>query len=122
VLDVRRLSEYTGEEVRARHGGHVPGARHWFWQRSLDWDGLRMFRPPEEVRAGLAELGVTTSTPGDHLLSWRCACCARCAGAGAGWVPTRSGLCRKLGGVGEPRRSAAGARASAWRRTGIMMV
>jgi thiosulfate/3-mercaptopyruvate sulfurtransferase len=63
VLDVRRLSEYTGEEVRARHGGHVPGARHWFWQRSLDWDGLRMFRPPEEVRAGLAELGVTTSTP-----------------------------------------------------------
>ena len=59
VLDVRRLTEFTGEEVRAARGGRVPGAVRMLWQDVLKWDGDRTFRPPEEVRALLAEAGVT---------------------------------------------------------------
>lgn len=59
VLDVRRLTEFTGEEVRAARGGRVPGAARMLWQDVLKWDGDRTFRPPEEVRALLAEAGVT---------------------------------------------------------------
>ncbi len=63
VLDVRRRSEYTGEEVRAQRGGHIPGALHWFWQEGLDWLGQRTFRSPDDVQRRLASLGVTLSTP-----------------------------------------------------------
>ncbi len=63
VLDVRRLSEYTGEEVRARRGGHVPGAVHRFWQENLDWDGDRTFRSPAEIRARHEAVGVSPDTP-----------------------------------------------------------
>ncbi|MCS7050414.1 MAG: sulfurtransferase [Thermomicrobium sp.] len=59
VLDVRRSSEYTGEEVRARRGGHIPGARHWFWQGSLDWEGQRTFLSAADVRASLEAIGLT---------------------------------------------------------------
>ena len=39
LLDVRRDSEYTGAEIRAKHGGHVPGAVNMLWQDALrdDW-------------------------------------------------------------------------------------
>ncbi|MCX7624057.1 MAG: sulfurtransferase [Thermomicrobium sp.] len=63
VLDVRRFSEYSGEEVRARRGGHVPGARHWFWQQSLEWDGDRTFRSAEAVLASVRRVGVGPETP-----------------------------------------------------------
>lgn len=63
VLDVRRLSEYTGEEIRARRGGHIPGARHWFWQQSLDWDGDRRFLPAEQIAERLQAIGVAPETP-----------------------------------------------------------
>jgi thiosulfate/3-mercaptopyruvate sulfurtransferase len=59
VLDVRRRTEFTGEEARAARGGRIPGAAHMLWQDVLKWDGDRTFRPPEEVRARLVEAGVT---------------------------------------------------------------
>ncbi len=39
LLDVRRPSEYTGEEVRAARGGHIPGAVNLLWKEALqdDW-------------------------------------------------------------------------------------
>jgi thiosulfate/3-mercaptopyruvate sulfurtransferase len=58
ILDVRRLTEYTGEEVRAKRGGRVPGSVRLLWQDVLKWDGDRTFREPEEIRAMLAETGV----------------------------------------------------------------
>jgi thiosulfate/3-mercaptopyruvate sulfurtransferase len=58
ILDVRRLTEYTGEEVRAKRGGRVPGSVRMLWQDVLKWDGDRTFRSPEEIRAMLAEAGV----------------------------------------------------------------
>jgi thiosulfate/3-mercaptopyruvate sulfurtransferase len=59
ILDVRRLTEYTGEEVRAARGGRVPGAVRMLWQDALDWGGDRAFKSADEVRAQLAEIGVT---------------------------------------------------------------
>lgn len=63
VLDVRRWSEYTGEEVRAARGGRVPGATWLFWQDNLDWDGDRRFRSPEALARRAAEVGLTPETP-----------------------------------------------------------
>jgi thiosulfate/3-mercaptopyruvate sulfurtransferase len=63
LLDVRRTTEYTGEEVRAKHGGRVPGAVHRFWQDNLNWDGDRTFKRPDEIRASQQEAGVTPETP-----------------------------------------------------------
>jgi thiosulfate/3-mercaptopyruvate sulfurtransferase len=39
LLDVRRESEFTGEEKRAARGGHIPGAVHLLWKDALndDW-------------------------------------------------------------------------------------
>jgi thiosulfate/3-mercaptopyruvate sulfurtransferase len=47
LLDVRRDSEYTGEEVRAARGGHIPGAVNILWKEALrdDW----MLKDPEEL-------------------------------------------------------------------------
>ncbi|MGE3271529.1 MAG: sulfurtransferase [Chloroflexota bacterium] len=59
VLDVRRLTEYTGEEVRAARGGRVPGATRMLWQDVLNWDTDRTFKSPEEIRKLLSEAGVT---------------------------------------------------------------
>jgi thiosulfate/3-mercaptopyruvate sulfurtransferase len=59
VLDVRRLTEYTGEEVRAARGGRVPGSVRLLWQDVLNWDTDRTFKSPQEIRAMLSEAGVT---------------------------------------------------------------
>jgi thiosulfate/3-mercaptopyruvate sulfurtransferase len=59
VLDVRRRTEFTGEEARAARGGRVPGASHMLWQDVLQWNGDRTFKPADEVRAMLSAAGVT---------------------------------------------------------------
>ena len=63
VLDVRRWSEHTGEEVRAARGGRVPGATWLFWQDNLDWDGDRRFRAAETLAERAASVGLTPETP-----------------------------------------------------------
>jgi thiosulfate/3-mercaptopyruvate sulfurtransferase len=50
LLDVRRRTEFTGEEVRAKHGGRVPNATHSFWQENLNWDADRTFREDDEIK------------------------------------------------------------------------
>lgn len=50
LLDVRRLSEFTGEEVRAKHGGRIPNAVHAFWQENLNWEGDRTFKEDAEIK------------------------------------------------------------------------
>ncbi|MFN0073324.1 MAG: sulfurtransferase [Chloroflexota bacterium] len=59
ILDVRRLTEYSGEEKRAKRGGRVPGARWALWQDNLHWDGNRTFRDAESLRARYEHLGIT---------------------------------------------------------------
>jgi thiosulfate/3-mercaptopyruvate sulfurtransferase len=63
VLDVRRMSEFTGEEVRARRGGRVPGATWFFWQDNLNWDGDRRFIPTGEIAERARAAGIERDTP-----------------------------------------------------------
>jgi len=58
-LDARSAGEYTGADVRAARGGHIPGAVHYEWTRAMDRGRNLRLRPFDELRAELAELGVT---------------------------------------------------------------
>lgn len=57
LLDVRTPGEFVGTDVRARRGGHIPGARQRLFSDFLTDEGT--IRPPEEilsiVRAGGVE-------------------------------------------------------------------
>ena len=62
VLDVRRWTEFTGEEARAARGGRVPGATFAFWQDNLHWDGDRRFVSPGALRALAVDAGIGSNT------------------------------------------------------------
>ena len=57
LLDTRSADEFTGRDVRARRGGHIPGAVNVEWSRNLANDGT--FKPLDELRAMYAAAGVT---------------------------------------------------------------
>lgn len=57
IVDVRRASEYRGDEKRARRAGTIPGAEHVFWRDHLDGNGA--FKPPQEMRRLYESKGVT---------------------------------------------------------------
>jgi thiosulfate/3-mercaptopyruvate sulfurtransferase len=61
LLDVRRDSEFTGEEKRAARGGHIPGAVNVLWKDALrdDWT-LKDADELEEMYAN-AGFGAETS-------------------------------------------------------------
>jgi thiosulfate/3-mercaptopyruvate sulfurtransferase len=63
LLDVRRASEYTGEEVRAKRGGRIPGARHALWQENVNWDSDRTFKSPETIAARYRAMGLAPEQP-----------------------------------------------------------
>jgi thiosulfate/3-mercaptopyruvate sulfurtransferase len=48
VVDARSTGEYTGEDVRGKRGGHVPGAKHLEWKELVAADGR--FKSPEQLR------------------------------------------------------------------------
>ena len=60
LLDVRRDSEYTGAELRAKHGGHVPGAVNVLWSDALrkDW----MLKDPDELEQLYIDAGFGPET------------------------------------------------------------
>ena len=60
LLDVRRDSEYTGVESRAKHGGHVPGAVNILWKDALrdDW----MLKDPDELEQMYIDAGFGPET------------------------------------------------------------
>jgi thiosulfate/3-mercaptopyruvate sulfurtransferase len=49
IVDARSPDEYAGRDVRAKRGGHVPGAINIEWTENLRPDGT--FKSPEELRA-----------------------------------------------------------------------
>ncbi|MFG6117971.1 rhodanese-like domain-containing protein [Thalassobacillus sp. B23F22_16] len=60
ILDTRSEAEYTGEEVRAERGGHVPNAVHIEWSEAItEKDGVPTFKSAEELTALYEEKGVT---------------------------------------------------------------
>ncbi len=60
LLDVRRESEFTGEEKRAARGGHIPGAVHVLWKDALqdDWT----LKDPDELEEMYANAGFGAET------------------------------------------------------------
>ncbi|MEA2661102.1 MAG: thiosulfate/3-mercaptopyruvate sulfurtransferase [Chloroflexota bacterium] len=60
LLDVRRDAEYTGTELRAKHGGHVPGAVNILWKDALrdDW----MLKDPDELEQMYIDAGFGPET------------------------------------------------------------
>jgi thiosulfate/3-mercaptopyruvate sulfurtransferase len=63
VLDVRRWTEYTGEEARAARGGRIPNVVHGLWNDNLNWDGDRRFLPAGDLRARALDLGIAEGAP-----------------------------------------------------------
>jgi len=57
LVDARSPGEYTAKDVRARRGGHIPGAVNLEWTRHLRADGT--FKSLDELRAMYAAEGVT---------------------------------------------------------------
>jgi thiosulfate/3-mercaptopyruvate sulfurtransferase len=62
ILDVRSQAEFTGADVRAARGGHVPTSVNLDWQTSLTTNDPRVWRPAEELRAQFAQAGITENT------------------------------------------------------------
>jgi thiosulfate/3-mercaptopyruvate sulfurtransferase len=56
LLDVRRETEYTGEEVRAARGGRIPGAKLLLWRDNLNPDWT--FKTADEIRVRHDAAGV----------------------------------------------------------------
>ncbi|MBM7573716.1 sulfurtransferase [Aquibacillus albus] len=60
MLDTRSEEEYTGENLRAERGGHVPNAVHIEWSEAVeDVDGVPSFKSFDELTALYEEKGVT---------------------------------------------------------------
>ena len=57
LVDARSPSEYDGTDVRAKRGGHIPGAVNIEWRRNLNPDGT--FKSASELSKMYDQLGVT---------------------------------------------------------------
>lgn len=56
LVDVRSPEEFSGEQLRAARGGHIPGAVLWPCQENLRADGT--LRDPVEIRARAQAAGL----------------------------------------------------------------
>jgi thiosulfate/3-mercaptopyruvate sulfurtransferase len=56
VVDARSKAEFTGQDVRGKRGGHIPGAKHLEWKELLEKDGR--FKSPEDLRALFRQRGI----------------------------------------------------------------
>lgn len=57
LLDTRSPAEYSGHDVRAARGGHLPGAVNLNWVMLMDANGQLL--PEDELRAALGAAGIT---------------------------------------------------------------
>ena len=57
ILDVRARDEYDGTNVRAKRGGHIPGAVHVEWTDATA--GGNVLKSPEELRTLYESRGIT---------------------------------------------------------------
>ena len=59
VIDARSPAEYSGFDVRAKRGGHIPGTINIDWVRNVTNDDLKTFRPAAQLRKMYEGAGVT---------------------------------------------------------------
>ncbi len=57
LLDVRSKEEYSGDKIRAKRGGHIPGAVNIEWKKSMNDD--QTFKSPEVLNEMFIKQGVT---------------------------------------------------------------
>jgi len=59
IVDARTSAEYTGFDVRAKRGGHIPGAVNIDWTRNVTNDDVKTFKPAAELLKMYEAAGVT---------------------------------------------------------------
>lgn len=59
IFDARSEDEYTGTDVRAERGGHIPNAVNLEWSRVLQPEGTPYFLPAQEIQDIYSSLGIT---------------------------------------------------------------
>ena len=59
IIDTRSPAEYSGFDVRAKRGGHIPGTVNIDWVRNLTTDEIKTFKPAPELRKIYEAAGVT---------------------------------------------------------------
>lgn len=58
-LDARSEEEYKGRDVRAKRGGHIPGAVNVDWRENFTPGDAPVFKSPAELEKLYADAGVT---------------------------------------------------------------
>ena len=59
IVDARSPGEYSGFDVRAKRGGHIPGAVSIDWVRNVTSDEVKTFRPAAELLRMYEAAGIT---------------------------------------------------------------
>lgn len=59
VLDARSPGEYSGTDVRAQRGGHIPGAVNLEWTEAMDRARKLRLKPAADLRQMYQAIGVT---------------------------------------------------------------
>ena len=59
LLDARSPDEYSGRDLRARRGGHIPGAVNIEWREAVDRRRETRLRPAAELQEMYVHAGVT---------------------------------------------------------------
>jgi thiosulfate/3-mercaptopyruvate sulfurtransferase len=59
IVDARSPAEYSGFDVRAKRGGHIPGTVNIDWVRNVTNNDLKTFKPAAELRKMYEAAGVT---------------------------------------------------------------
>lgn len=59
IVDARSAAEYRGEDLRAKRGGHVPGAVNIDWRDLFTADETPVLKSPADLRKMYEDAGVT---------------------------------------------------------------
>ncbi len=62
LVDARPLNEYLGKDDVWLRKGHIPGAISFHWAKLMAADNTHKFKTPDEVKAELADAGITADT------------------------------------------------------------
>lgn len=59
LWDCRSLAEFTGEQLTAKRGGHIPNAIHYEWTMPMNRAEKLVLRPLADIKDELSALGIT---------------------------------------------------------------